>query len=72
MSLCFFIRYFVEIDKKSMADRANIDAVVNNIRNVNAEQFENIIDEMFEEIDFNVDENSNDSGYVSDFSEHDL
>ena len=53
-----------------MADRANIDAVVNNIRNVNAEQFENIIDEMFEEIDFNVDENSNDSGYVSDYSEH--
>ena len=70
MSLCFFIRYFVEIDKKSMADRANIDAVVNYIRNVNAEQFENIIDEMFEEIDFNVDENSNDSGYVSDFNEH--
>ena len=72
MSLCFFIRNLVEIDKKSMADRANIDAVVNYIRNVNAEQFENIIDEMFEEIDFNVDENSNDSGYVSDFSEHDL
>ena len=55
-----------------MANRANIDNVVNYIRNVDAEQFENIIDEMFEEIDFNVDENSNDSGYVSDFSEHDL
>ena len=61
-----------------MANRANIDNlanVVDYIRNVDPEQFANILDEIFEEIDFEMDRDSDeDSGYAraSDFSKHDL
>ena len=58
-----------------MANRANIDNVVHYIRNVDSEQFANIMDEIFEEIDFEIDhrDSDEDSGYASasDFSEHD-
>ena len=74
-----FLIPFVIFSKsiKSMANCANIDNlanVVEYIRNMDPEQFANILDETFEEIDFEIDRDSDeDSGYAStsDFSEHD-
>ena len=58
-----------------MANRANIDNVIHYIRNVDPEQFANIMDEIFEEINFEIDhrDSDGDSGYAnaSDSSEHD-
>ena len=55
--------------------RTLVHNVVHYIRNVNPEQFANIMDEIFEEIDFEIDhrDSDEDSGYASasDFSEHD-
>ncbi|EGI59613.1 hypothetical protein G5I_12231 [Acromyrmex echinatior] len=51
-----------------MANRANIDNVIHYIRNVDPEQFANIMDEIFEEINFEIDhrDSDGDSGYASD------